>query len=626
MMRLWLGVLAFISLLYCSALPVSAQISTAPSDELPIKTNGPLLITGYSFSGSSMNYVQIFNNSPTVTSLDGWQVRYEQATTDNALVELQGNLAPKRYITVADETVLPSATFGYVNTFPPAEPAITLVRLVPPSELLFNDEVVSPSISSSTVRIAGTPATFYFARTTSSSTGNYNSTFSAFVPDNAFTLASDNLYEVPPSAPLQIVEIYPDAPTCSPIDSGICSDYVKLYNPTATDIDMSNFRLRTGNYGQSSTASNTQQLSGTLAAGDYISFAINLSASGSWVWLEDTYGITRYDASMVGYPSSSGFDNQAWSYNSDQAAWMWTIYPQPGNSPNEFAVPKTVNMCEGLVISEVAANIATEAQFVELMNVSGGSVVVDGCIVQTNRSAVKSYELSGTIPSGGFITIYIKDTDLTLTKTTTGTVYLLSSDMATEVHSVHYAELSADTSYALINGEWRQTYHQTPNALNVWMKYPPCRAGYVRNTETRYCNKIQVTSVLPDCGPGKYRSIDTNRCRNLATTTVGLVPCALNQVRNPATNRCKAVETASVLKPCAANQERNPATNRCRNKMGMIQADFPVEAVADSTEATLGWWAFGGAGLLALGYAGWEWRNEMVSAIKKVTSFIPSSK
>lgn len=626
MKRLWLGVLAFISLLYFSTLPVSAQIGTAPSDELPIKINGPLLITGYSFSGSSVRYVQIFNNSTSVTALDGWRVSYEHAGITNTLVELSGDVAPKRYVTIADETVLPNATFRFVHTLPAVDPVITSVRLVPPSGLTFNDEIVSPSISSTTLRVAGTPATFYFTRTISSSTGNYNSTFSAFVPDSGFTLASDTLYEAPAFTQLAIVEVYPDAPSCSPLDTGICSDYVKLYNPTTNDIDMSTFRLRTGSYGQTPTASNTQQLSGVLPAGNYASFAMSLSASGSWVWLEDTYGVALYDTSVVGYPSSSGFDNQAWSYDSASATWRWTIYPQPGNTPNEFAIPKTLNMCEGLIISEVAANVATDAQFIELMNVSGATIIVDGCMLQTNRSTVKSYELSGTIPPGGLLTVYVKNTDLTLTKTTTGTVYLLSSDMAVEVYSVNYAALSEDTSYALVDGEWRQTYQRTPSTPNVWMEYPPCRAGYIRNTETGYCNKIQVATSLADCGPGKYRSADTNRCRTLAASTVGLVPCAANQLRNPATNRCKAVETASVLKPCAANQERNPATNRCRNKVGMIQADFPVEAVADSSEATLGWWAFGGVGLLALGYAGWEWRSEMLNAIKKVASFIPSGK
>ena len=103
-----------------------------------------------------------------------------------------------------------------------------------------------------------------------------------------------------------------------------------------------------------------------------------------------------------------------------------------------------------------------------------------------------------------------------------------------------------------------------------------------------------------------------------------LAPCASNQVRNPETNRCRAVSTAGSLKPCAANQERNPETNRCRNKVDMVQADFPVEVVGESAQSTLGWWAFGGVGLLALGYAGWEWRIEIMNAIKKVGSFIPS--
>ncbi|MBC7512333.1 hypothetical protein H7142_01575 [Candidatus Saccharibacteria bacterium] len=79
--------------------------------------------------------------------------------------------------------------------------------------------------------------------------------------------------------------------------------------------------------------------------------------------------------------------------------------------------------------------------------------------------------------------------------------------------------------------------------------------------------------------------------------------------------------SATELQPCAQNQERNPDTNRCRTKTSEIAADFPVEVVAQSGEATLGWWAFGEEGMLATGYAGWEWRREVSSWIKKLLPF-----
>lgn len=604
--------------------PASAQIETAPSNELPIKVNGPLLITGYSFSGHSINYIQIFNSSTSIVDLSGWKVAYEYGGARYNLIDLYGNLAPKQYITVAKSSVLPSATFIFTGATP-VDPILTSVVLVPPTVSNLNDEIVSPSITSSTVRVAGTPATFYFTRTTSSATGNYTTTFNAFIPPASFIVASDGLYVPPASFDATIVEIFPDAPSCAPTGTASCSDYVKIFNGTNQPVDLSKFRLRAGSYGQTSTSSNTAQLSGVLQSGEYASFPISLSSSGSWVWLEDTYGILRYDSSIVGYPSSSGHDSEAWSYNQSSSVWEWTTFPSPGNVANQFAVPVEVNMCEGLVVSEIAANVASEDQFIEIMNTTDMDLLLDGCVIQTNRSTTNNYVLSGNIAPKAVQAIYIKDTPLTLTKTTSGTVYLLSSDLKTEIDSASYADMAENTSLVLIDNTWLQTYAITPNAFNVWQEFALCEDGYVRNLETGYCNKIQVTDVQTSCGDGKYRNPETNRCKTIETASSSLlIPCASNQVRNPETNRCRSITTASTLQPCAANQERNPTTNRCRTKAAMVEADFPVEAVATSTEATLGWWAFGGVGLLALSYAGWEWRSEVGQFIKKAASFIPS--
>ena len=143
----------------------------------------------------------------------------------------------------------------------------------------------------------------------------------------------------------------------------------------------------------------------------------------------------------------------------------------------------------------------------------------------------------------------------------------------------------------------------------------------LESTEVRSRSLEALAVALTPCGGGQYRSPDTNRCRTLASTASILVPCAQNQERNLETNRCRNIASSNELKPCAANQERNPDTNRCRNKTSSISTDFPVEAVAQSGEATLGWWAFGGVGTLAAGYAGWEWRREVLVWIRKVLPF-----
>ncbi len=639
---------AMVILLLVAMLPMRAfALDTVPSATGPNKVSGPLLITGYSLSGHSLKYVQIYNSSNSVVALDGWSVYVEYAATQLNIVSLEGLLAPGKYALVANAATVPSATVLFVDTVLPSDPIPTAVGLQPPAASNVMNEIAVPVVTVSTPRVTGAPATFYFARNISTSTGNYLTTYAAFVPSPTFMLVSDELYVPPQSPPIQITEIYPDATTCSPFDeASICSDYVKVFNASNDAINLEQFRLRTGSNGQTSSASNTIQLGGSLASGSYVSFPLSLIASGSWVWLEDRYGAARYDGTLVGYPSSSGFDAQAWAYNATSDAWEWTVYPTPGNQASRFPEVAVVNRCEGLVISEISANVASEDQFIEVTNSGASALHMLGCALQTNRSQAASFIFADvTLQPADYLTIYLRDTPLTLTKTTSGSVYLLTSDLADEVDHSSYSDLSENTSWALITGEWVQTYDQTPNEPNTWLEYLACGQGAVRNLDTGLCNKNTTTTTLSDCGVGKYRSEDTNRCRSieeisslaqcdtdqyrspetnrcrsLVSMASSLTPCAASQERNLETNRCRSVESANILVPCAAGQERNPDTNRCRTvASSSIAADFPVEVAAATSEATLGWWAFGGVGLIAAGYAGWEWRREVAGWIRKIT-------
>lgn len=104
-------------------------------------------------------------------------------------------------------------------------------------------------------------------------------------------------------------------------------------------------------------------------------------------------------------------------------------------------------------------------------------------------------------------TVYITDTPLTLTKTTTGRVYLLSSDGNTEADSVTYANLATETSWIYtLTGTWGQTYQRTPGAGNAYVQYPACSDGYIRATDSGQCVKastLETVSSQADCGVGK---------------------------------------------------------------------------------------------------------------------------
>lgn len=222
-------------------------------------------------------------------------------------------------------------------------------------------------------------------------------------------------------------------------------------------------------------------------------------------------------------------------------AWQWSQYPSPYNTDNVFSVGGVNNSCDGVRISEIAANHSN--QFIELYNQSTESIDVSGCQLQTNRSETARYVFPNEtfINADDYIAVYVSQSGLSLTKTTTGTVYLLSSDGATEVDAKSYENLNEGTSLSLIGGMWRQTFAVTPGANNQHEEFLPCAEGYIRNTETGRCNKRLVATVAKPCLSTQYRSEETGRCRNVTANSSSLKACEPHQYRSPETNRCRNV-------------------------------------------------------------------------------------
>ncbi len=315
----------------------------------------------------------------------------------------------------------------------------------------------------------------------------------------------------------------------------------------------------------------------------------------------------------------------------------------------------TINFCEGVSIHEIAANVSQ--QYIELVNHGDTAISIGGCVIATNRSQTTVEVLPDVILlPGQYFVVYIKTTSLKLTKSTTGTVYLIASDTETEIDSVYYEDLSVDTSWSRFSDGWRQTYVLTPETENSYAEYAPCQEGYMRNASTGRCNKLPNPVTQTDCGEGRernpltgrcrnlptarelapcregqYRSEETNRCRSIATAAASILkPCADDQFRNPATNRCKKIASSDdvALADCGEGRERNPATNRCRNVTSSTPpaAGFAVEPITDAANVFVGWWVLGGLALVAVGYAGWEWREEILKAIRRVGTIIVGAK
>jgi hypothetical protein len=440
----------------------------------------PVFITGVQVT-DKMEAVELYNESSTPVNLSAWSIQYQGEAGVICSIQLESWILPDSYVTALVNT---SANQSIPNV-------LLFDSCLRSATLPVNISLYNGAQMQETVGPIGDKLAIRKGLTKTYRSGIFTKDFSVqgevATPNTdrkTWTLYAGTWYEPPSAMNLQINELLPNSRNCSPTETaGDCSDYVKIYNPTNQQIDLSEYRLRNGYLGQTPSASNTTQLSGTVDPGHFAVIPVSITNSGGWVWLEDSYGVQRYDVTVQEYPSaeSDTKKGQAWAYDESDGIWKWTSQPTPFDSANVFPPAAT----------------------------------------------------------------------------------------------------------------------ESPKILDT----------------------------LVPCLSNQYRSEETNRCRN-NVAVASVVPCKDGQYRSEETNRCRSIEVASAtLVPCKEGQERNADTNRCRNVVSSVpSAAFAVEPVKDTGKTFVGWWALGGVGLLAAGYAAWEWRREMRSGIQKVISVITSHK
>jgi hypothetical protein len=316
--------------------------------------------------------------------------------------------------------------------------------------------------------------------------------------------------------------------------------------------------------------------------------------------------------------------------------------PDKPRPPADPAPP--INRCSGLKLHEIATNV--DAPFIEILNAGTSDLDLTGCTLLV-KGRGKNKDTTHTfrgieLAAGVLHVVRLAETNLKLTKTGGGEVYVLDAG-GNKIDQTSFAGLAKDSSWSLFNGEWKQTFAITENAANVFKEYADCQSGYERSTlgkcvkisapptvsdvlapcpagqyrhpETRRCRKIEAVKTVTPCKEGYYRSEETGRCRSIASAAAKtLKPCPDGQFRNLTTGRCKKIAAADdILKDCPEGFERNPKTKRCR-KVALATAPktgFAPEQVKEVTGAMWGWWVLGGVSLLAVGYAGWQWRWEI---------------
>ncbi|MDB5167156.1 MAG: hypothetical protein JWN26_301 [Candidatus Saccharibacteria bacterium] len=276
-------------------------------------------------------------------------------------------------------------------------------------------------------------------------------------------------------------------------------------------------------------------------------------------------------------------------------------------------------------------------EFIELYNPNDAPVDLIVYLLKIGIDAPKfySFPLESAIEPHGYISFSDDDIPFTLVNSMSQ-VSLVSVDNQLVDESPIYNNPQDGIAWALIDGTWQYTNQPTPNAKNlasivsqdtveeVVVGLNPCAPNQYRNPDTNRCRLlITVGSTLVACQDGQYRSEITNRCRSIASDVATLTPCDANQERNPETNRCRLITSStSEPTPCKPGQERNPDTNRCRTVASSVPtAEFAVEPVTDTSSGIVGWLAVGGVCLIALAYAGWEWREELIQAVRRLSTF-----
>lgn len=504
MSTLWVVAMGLYTLL--GALQVSAATSVAP---LPVMTpdplpTSPIVITAYQISGSSLQFVQLYNNSSELVSLDNGKLVYSYGSDVNTYgpqvaVMTSGLIEPRDHILIAVSGLFTAtdAAFEYPSTTDLTAGTISSLQFL------------MPGMTPSTVPVS-LKTNNAIQQRGKISTGYSTVTFGDFSGE----LYADSLYALPDEPPLKIVEISPRARTCEPFSEDVrCGDYIKLkILPGYEEAILGRYRLRSDEGNESVT--NTFSLRYASRHGDFLLVRLrddgerlSLTNAGGSVWLEDSYGMTHYDQTVTVYADagSDKYIDQSWAFDETDSIWKWAT-PSPLEANN---FPVVLGITNG-----VAQEISV------------------------------------------------------------------------------------------------------------------CPEGKYRNPETNRCRSIEeAVSALAVCDEGKERNPETNRCRSIigSVSSTSLVACQEGEERNPATNRCRKLTTAvSTLAPCQAGYERNPETNRCKKASGLASSLASPAAIAiekggaPSLKTSL----MVTAGLGAVGYGFYEWRNELLRAARRLVAIV----
>jgi len=392
------------------------------------------------------------------------------------------------------------------------------------------------------------------------------------------------------------------------------------------------------------------------------------SASSQWMAHKSAWYFSNSGANKIGDRKSFSAIKQSGSFEADYSAIAVGVVEATGLRDSDMYHPP--DSTDGLMIVEILSNsrscspgdVGEDCEdYIKLYNSSDKPVDLAKYRIRTgartanattttsytwHEPTIHPYRDELMLSEGSYFTLRMRNDGVALSLANKeGNIWIEDYFGVVSYQEVSYAgmDLAAarDRTWAYdeTDGTWKFGLASPDRANEFPMEevvvsstggstLKPCRDDQYRSEETNRCRNISTGSTLTPCKEGQYRSEETNRCRSIASAVSTLKACADDQFRNPETNRCKKIASADDLVDCGEGRERNPTTNRCRNVVAtsMPTAGFAPESVAQVAGAMWGWWVFGGVSLVALGYAGWQWRTEILWGVQRVKSRIVPKK
>ncbi len=340
---------AYSFLLVCA---VGAGARALEAVDINLQRDPQLLVTGYQRdeTGRQLLFFQLYNNYDTPLDLTQWRFyidSIDEAHQISFSSPTGGFIRPKGHVIISSVGYVTGASYGDMQAVEFTNKSAASLHVVPPTDLAERSVAYTLRFAGdSTVTVNDDNFAGMWLRNQSTTAG-YNTTFAL---SSTSQIIDNSLYVLPPSPAARVVEVYAYSSDCAPNDTSVlCGDYIKLYVGSE---DMSEYVLRTSNSSTSRTTSNTFYLEDYPVVEGYITVNVTekndrvaLTNSGGYIWLEDVYGLQRYDGTMTHYTGFSGKEQgYSWMLD-DDGVWRWSTTPSPYSDNIVTAPVMPVTVC-----------------------------------------------------------------------------------------------------------------------------------------------------------------------------------------------------------------------------------------------------------------------------------------